>query len=561
MTERPSFLNCCAVMQVRNHLSAAGAAASPTEPALKPLINRMLTEFNFRFGDGSVENIPVKMALASALDPRSKHLGWLSESDQTLVWDELTAYLINLMDELDAAAAAAAGAAVAAAEREAKAQQAATSSSASTTSSARADQEERDDDSTDMFAGLALFTSAPLAVTNATTVKDQLKQYRGLPDLKHSEKKPGNPLLWWQHNEHRAPIVAQGARRLLCIPATSASSERVFSTAGQVVDDKRTALKPENAGRLVFLKGSWEAVSKATATAAAAQHSVCTASVTTAGPQQSSSVASSQASSATVRSASAAEKVAKLDFSAGNLKEGRHASLWSTGGTGRGIGVPKRGMRPISAIDHKPDRLNMNMSPLSHTCLLTGRRTRSMCVLITCLLLLRCARLSHLSTSRCVPSVWFHEAGRGGRGAGKAAAAKKTTVSKVSKQKRRDKPLFQSPSSSSTSSKANAGDETSTDNAIDVSSDIASATDATTVTTSSKQQSAPRKTRQTTATATDSTATVKAVQQPTTQSKQASEPEVDRMDQSADDYDSYDDEEEAEESADELPPGETEYRP
>ena len=367
MTERPSFLNCCAVMQVRNHLSAAGAAASPTEPALKPLINRMLTEFNFRFGDGSVENIPVKMALASALDPRSKHLGWLNESDQTLVWDELTAYLVSLMDELDAAA-------VAAAEREAKAQQAATSSSATTTSSARAEQEERDDDSTDMFAGLALFTSAPLAVTNATTVKDQLKQYRGLPDLKHSEKNPGNPLLWWQHNEHRAPIVAQGARRLLCIPATSASSERVFSTAGQVVHDKRTALKPENVGRLVFLKGSWEVVSKATAAAAAAaQHSV-TASVTTAGPQQSSSVASSQASSATVRSDSAAEKVAKLDFSAGNLKEGRHASPWSTGGTGRGIGVPKRGMGPIPAIYHKPaDRLNMNMSPLSHTCLLTGR--------------------------------------------------------------------------------------------------------------------------------------------------------------------------------------------
>ncbi|KAH6925932.1 hypothetical protein HPB50_012298 [Hyalomma asiaticum] len=43
------------------------------------------------------------------------------------------------------------------------------------------------------------------------------------------------------------------AKKVLCIPSTSASSERNFSAAGYVLQDRRTCLKPESLDNLLFL--------------------------------------------------------------------------------------------------------------------------------------------------------------------------------------------------------------------------------------------------------------------------------------------------------------------
>ena len=51
--------------------------------------------------------------------------------------------------------------------------------------------------------------------------------------------------------------MAKVARMVLCIPATSAPSERVFSHAGLTIAKKRASLNPENAAALVFLHDSW----------------------------------------------------------------------------------------------------------------------------------------------------------------------------------------------------------------------------------------------------------------------------------------------------------------
>ena len=47
------------------------------------------------------------------------------------------------------------------------------------------------------------------------------------------------------------------AKKILCIPATSAPVERLFSTAGITIASDRTRLLPENAEDLVFLHDSW----------------------------------------------------------------------------------------------------------------------------------------------------------------------------------------------------------------------------------------------------------------------------------------------------------------
>jgi zinc finger BED domain-containing protein 1 (E3 SUMO-protein ligase ZBED1) len=71
-----------------------------------------------------------------------------------------------------------------------------------------------------------------------------------------------DPLLWWKEHAARFPLLAQLARRLLAIPATSAPSERLFSASGQLVSLKRASLSPETVEDIMLLRGSWDATEK-----------------------------------------------------------------------------------------------------------------------------------------------------------------------------------------------------------------------------------------------------------------------------------------------------------
>ena len=79
------------------------------------------------------------------------------------------------------------------------------------------------------------------------------------------DKSKIDPLQWWKENEKRYPALVQEARRVLSMRSTSASSERVFSTADRVVTSLRASLSPENVDALVFLHRNtsyqWQSVS------------------------------------------------------------------------------------------------------------------------------------------------------------------------------------------------------------------------------------------------------------------------------------------------------------
>ena len=60
-------------------------------------------------------------------------------------------------------------------------------------------------------------------------------------------------LMWWKEHATRFPYLSQLARRYLAMPATSASVERLFSVAGQIVTAKRASLHPSTVTLLVFL--------------------------------------------------------------------------------------------------------------------------------------------------------------------------------------------------------------------------------------------------------------------------------------------------------------------
>lgn len=63
-----------------------------------------------------------------------------------------------------------------------------------------------------------------------------------------------SPLEWWKLNEMNYPLLSKLAKMYHSIPATSVASERVFSTAGDVVTAQRSCLNPEQVDYLIFLK-------------------------------------------------------------------------------------------------------------------------------------------------------------------------------------------------------------------------------------------------------------------------------------------------------------------
>lgn len=63
-----------------------------------------------------------------------------------------------------------------------------------------------------------------------------------------------DPFKWWNGNKNNFPILTKLAKKFLCISATSVASERLFSDVGNIITAKRTNLKPERVGKMVFLK-------------------------------------------------------------------------------------------------------------------------------------------------------------------------------------------------------------------------------------------------------------------------------------------------------------------
>ena len=62
-----------------------------------------------------------------------------------------------------------------------------------------------------------------------------------------------DPFIYWQQNTSRHPEVSSIAKITFSCPSGSVDSERLFSTAGNVINARRTRLNPENAEDQIFL--------------------------------------------------------------------------------------------------------------------------------------------------------------------------------------------------------------------------------------------------------------------------------------------------------------------
>ena len=96
--------------------------------------------------------------------------------------------------------------------------------------------------------GLASFLEDVIITKSEKATKTKLDQAKhemevymnsDMLNLKH------DPLMWWKEYGWRLPLLSGLAKECLCVPATSVPSERVFSTAGDILSAQRAAMVPD----------------------------------------------------------------------------------------------------------------------------------------------------------------------------------------------------------------------------------------------------------------------------------------------------------------------------
>ncbi len=90
----------------------------------------------------------------------------------------------------------------------------------------------------------------PIQTPNEIII-NELKAYSS---LRANISENSCPLNFYKLNEHRIPYMAKIAKMLFCVTASSVPSECLFSSAGQLVSEKRTRLQPECTEAILMLQ-------------------------------------------------------------------------------------------------------------------------------------------------------------------------------------------------------------------------------------------------------------------------------------------------------------------
>ena len=103
---------------------------------------------------------------------------------------------------------------------------------------------------TKFFEGIIILPSdkAPL-ISPHEIVANELRKYEAEdPESLDSLE----PLKWWKAREQQLKYLSRLAKRVLCVTASSVPSERLFSSAGNLVNEKKSCLLPESVDHLLF---------------------------------------------------------------------------------------------------------------------------------------------------------------------------------------------------------------------------------------------------------------------------------------------------------------------
>ena len=85
-------------------------------------------------------------------------------------------------------------------------------------------------------------------------VEEAFKSFWNTPRIEQNS----DPLSYWQANSLTHPEIHAISQATLTCPSGSVDSERLFSTAGNVINERRTRLTPDNAEDMIFLAKNLE---------------------------------------------------------------------------------------------------------------------------------------------------------------------------------------------------------------------------------------------------------------------------------------------------------------
>lgn len=87
-------------------------------------------------------------------------------------------------------------------------------------------------------------------ITFAQMAQQEVNKYRQMPKVPIGD----SPIKFWKDNQYILPCLSNIAEKYLVAQATSVASERVFSTAGDIVTAERACLEPGAVDKMIFLK-------------------------------------------------------------------------------------------------------------------------------------------------------------------------------------------------------------------------------------------------------------------------------------------------------------------
>jgi hypothetical protein len=269
----------------------SGLMSANTDPTSSLHVQRisslMIAKFNKEFGSGEentvatdhteegyrrrAKGIPKTVLLAMCLDPRTKSMVGIPPADRLVIWRYMEEELVELAMDIGPPEAEAAAPAVG--ERMLLNNN--INRNRMIDLMHELDEDVGDDfqDLNDANDGLHLADDDDAAdreqiwsrETVTRMIESEILLYRAAKGIKlrdpHSELF-NNPLDWWRVHEPDFPYLAKLAIKYLAIPATSAPSERVFSTAGLTIAKDRARLEASRANELVFLHESVPALNK-----------------------------------------------------------------------------------------------------------------------------------------------------------------------------------------------------------------------------------------------------------------------------------------------------------
>ncbi|XP_073795658.1 E3 SUMO-protein ligase ZBED1 isoform X4 [Danio rerio] len=215
------------IMPLKHTILESLKVSDTDTTVVKDVKHGIVSDFINRYPESDLTLVQF-LHMSTALDPRFKSLPFLDETMRINIFNRLMEKILEYLS-----------------------QQAQVSEEQLDMASISCDPPAKKAPISELFGKLfPVEPSTPTPKSLSQMVKEEVACYRQVPTLPVEL----NPLAWWKDNESQFPHVAKLAKCYLGVPATSVPSERVFSTAGDIVTAQRSSLSSENVDIMVFLK-------------------------------------------------------------------------------------------------------------------------------------------------------------------------------------------------------------------------------------------------------------------------------------------------------------------